>query len=219
MRDLTLILPTRNEAIGLKHTLGEIEAQWGHLDILVVDTNSTDGTLGIAEKYGVRIINENRRGKGLAIETGLKNTYTQYAIMMDSDFSYLPIDLIGIYNALIFGYDLVLGYRRYKQGNSMSFTHKMGNWGLSNLCNILYFSNLKDICTGMKGFNMDKWGKVDLTSPGFEVEAEIVAKAIKRGFRIEEVPIGYRERIGQSKLGGFGAGSKIALKLVEEWVR
>ncbi len=214
MRDLTILLPTRNERNGLKSVLLDLAFLDIKPHILVVDTNSTDGTLEIARDFGVEVIKEPRRGKGVALITGFSLVQTPYVIMMDSDGSY-PVEFLeSIYNELKQGWDVVLGNRKIRVNGSMSKFHSFGNMALSYIATCLYGKRVDDVCTGMKGFNTLKIANLGLECKGFEIEAEIFAKAVRKHLSIKEIDITYQLREGKPKLNGLRDGLKIGVELI-----
>ena len=215
MKDLTILLPTRNERQGLKSTLCNLVLLKERPEILVVDTNSTDGTLEVARDFGIKVIREPRKGKGVALITGFNNIETKYVIMMDADGTYPVYSIPQIYKELQDGWEVILGYRKNKVKGSMSQFHSFGNSCLSLMASILYLHKVKDVCTGMKGFETDIVNSLCLKCRGFEIEAEIFSQAVGMGCKIKEIGIDYLPRQGKAKLNGIKDGLKIGLELIK----
>ena len=96
-KNVCIILPTLNEALSIGSVIEEIpqralEDKGYHVDVLVVDGNSTDPTMQIARDKGARILVEPRRGKGRAVRTALEDIKADYIFMLDGDYTY-PNDL------------------------------------------------------------------------------------------------------------------------------
>jgi len=220
-QDLTIVLPTRNEAQSISKVIDEIRALPVRCNILVMDGLSTDGTDKIALNKGVKVLYESRKGKGVAFRSSLEFVETPYVVMVNADYTY-PLEYTQtIYGLLKMGkYDVVIGCRELKEEGSMSAANTLGNFLLSTLASILYGHRIYDVCSGMWGFRLGILKKFNLTSMGFTLEADLFSNAIRNKCRICQIPIGYRPRLEGSKaklkmLDGF----KIAWFLIKRRFR
>lgn len=205
---ITVILPTLNEAQALPKVVEELKAA-GYHDIIVVDGGSTDGTVEEAQRLGLRVIGQYGKGKGMALRTALMYVDTPYVAVLDADYTYPPAELNKLV-PLLRHYDIVTGARQGK----MPAPYKLGNRILAWLFRLLFGTDLRDPLTGMYAARTEVLREAATEARGFELEVEILAKALANGARVAEVPIQYRERIGKKKLKPWhGAG--IALKAVE----
>src|SRR5260370_7617252 len=109
---VSLVIPTRNEAQALKHVLGGIPADLVS-EVIVVDSNSTDGTPEIAARMGARVIREPRRGYGRACLTGLAHVSSpDVVVFLDGDYSDRPAELSRLLAPIDEGRaDITLGSR------------------------------------------------------------------------------------------------------------
>src|SRR5436190_480398 len=98
----TLILPAHNEGRALPHVLSELQSLLTeHYEIIVVDDGSTDETARVAQKYSCRLIrHKSRRGKGVAIRTGIAHANGQYLVIMDADATYPATEIPRIVGLL-----------------------------------------------------------------------------------------------------------------------
>ena len=125
-------------------------------EIIVADNGSTDGSIDIAEKYGVRIIHVKEKGYGNTLNVGIKNCKGKYIFIADSDQSYDFNEISNFYNKIIQGYDLVQGCRLPSGGGSiekgaMPITHRyIGNLNFTLMTKILFGLPFNDIYCGMK---------------------------------------------------------------------
>ena len=221
VKTVTILLPTLNEEEAIGNVLDEIPAErlrsMGFaVSVLVVDGHSTDGTALIAARRGARILGQTGSGKGWAVRTGLEKSDGDYLVMLDADFSY-PADRIPDFlNRLANGADVVVGsrLRGHVEEGAMRPINVLGNRLLSLLASTLYGHAISDVCSGMWAFGPSAMKALSLDSIGFEVEAEIFAMSVKQRLVIEEIPIVYRRRKGEAKLGGIAIGLRIAVKLV-----
>ena len=87
---------------------------------------------------------------------------------------------------------------------SMHWTHQVGNWFLTTVCDIIYPEfPFKDSQSGMWIFKRKIWSKLNVRSSGMPFSQELKIEAYRKGFRCKEVPIDYRARIGEVKLRGL----------------
>jgi len=205
---VTLVIPTLNEAEAIGRVIDEAK-QAGFTRILVVDGGSTDGTPQIAAEKGATVIGQTGRGKGNAIATALDYVDTPYVVFIDGDYTYPPQEAVKLL-AYLRKYDLVLGARR----GPMPPLYRAGNWILAKAISILYGVKLSDPLTGMYAARTELLRSSAPAAQGFDVEAEIIARAIERGASVKEVPIQYRRRLGRKKLKPWH-GASILLRAVK----
>jgi len=210
---LTFVLPTLNEVMGVATVVKEINSLGIPSRILVVDGESTDGTVAVATKLGAVAICV-KGGKGVAFRAALKRLDAEYAIMVDADGTYSLEPFARIALALLTKADVVVGYRKFKQRDSMSVLNRVGNSCLSLFASMLYRRKIYDLCSGLWAFKVGKVRTFSLTSAGFTLEADLWVNALKSRCRIEQVPIVYRKRLGRPKLRVLD-GFKIGLFLIK----
>jgi dolichol-phosphate hexosyltransferase len=203
---VTIVIPTLNEQEAIGKVLDELFSM-GLKNLLVVDGYSSDSTLETAKKYPISVIVQLGKGKAGALKTAFKNVKTPYMIVMDGDFTYDP-SCIPRFLEHMQTYDQIIGVRNLDDKENMSVIHKLGNKVITKTFNALMGTNLSDVCSGMYTLKTEIAKDLDLSSTGFDVEAEIAARIASSG-TIIEVPINYRQRIGQQKLSTWKHGFKI----------
>ncbi len=198
LKDLTVIIPTLNEAKAIGKVLEEVLATGvPRENVVVVDGGSTDGTTDIASSYQVVVVMQEGRGKANAIKTGLRYVRTPYVLVMDGDYTYparyIPqlLDMLEREEC-----DLVVGARLFGE-KSQKALFKLGNRLLTLFFDVMFGAKLKDVLSGMYATRLSDLRKVDFEMPGFSVESEIVAHFANLG-RVCEVPIEYRPRLDPS---------------------
>jgi dolichol-phosphate mannosyltransferase len=220
-----LILPTYNEAENIGPIVRAAREQLRDGDtILIVDDNSPDGTGRIADELshelaGVEVLHRRaKEGLGRAYLAGFKRALDGGAdliLEMDSDFSHDPADLPRLIAAAEAGADLVLG-SRYVAGGSVTdwgLLRRLVSRGGSWYARIVLGVGVRDLTGGFKCFRRRVLEALDLDSvhaDGYGFQIELTYRTIKAGFRVEEIPIVFRDRrVGQSKMT-----ARIALEAV-----
>ncbi len=180
-------------------------------ELVIVDDGSTDGTRDILSAWrahnpaDVKIIFHQRNGgKGAALRTGFQQATGDIFVIQDADLEYDPRDYVILLEPLLEGRAPVIYGSRFMGGprSAMSLTHTLGNKLLTVFTNVLYGTSLSDMETCYKCFRRDVIEGMTLRSRAFEIEPELTAKILKRGFTIFEVPISYNGR-------NFHEGKKI----------
>jgi glycosyltransferase involved in cell wall biosynthesis len=217
--ELTVVIPTKNEARNLPWVLERLPDIAD--EVIIVDGMSTDDTIDVARQMrpDVRVVIERRPGKGAALRAGFAAAKGRYVVMIDADGSMDPGEIERYVAMLCGGCDFVKG-SRFRDGggtSDMSFVRKQGNAALLQTVNVLYRVNLTDLCYGFMGFRRDKLGLLNLESDGFEIETEIIVRAIKAGLRMGEVPSFEAERRhGESNLNAWRDGRRVLRTLLSE---
>ena len=223
---VSVIIPTHNEAQAIGRVLADLPSDLV-TEVIVVDSNSTDGTPAIATKMGASVVQEPRRGYGRACLTGLaKANSPDTVVFLDGDYSDRPSEL-GILLAPIIEQraDITLGSRlqgRPSEG-ALPWHQVFGNRLAAALIRILYGVQITDLgpfragrATVMHALALEE------TTYGWAVE--MILKGALAGYRLVEVPVSYHPRIGKSKISGtlrgtVGAGWFILSLIVRYYFR
>jgi len=218
---VTVLIPTLNEEKNIEAIIKALH-QLGFSNILIIDGNSTDGTVEVARKLGGSVIHQNGRGKGDALRQGFSyDGLADWVVMIDADGSMDPKEMFSFFEALKNGTDLVKGSRFMPGGSSEDMTsiRRIGNSIFVFLVNSLWSANYTDLCYGYAAFKSEAIKKLypHLRSKNFEIETEIFIKAKKLGLRVTEVPsIELRRRFGKSNLKALRDGFHILKTIVRE---
>lgn len=197
---LSVIIPVYNEKGTIREIVDRVQAVPINKEIIIVDDGSSDGTREILHELAMQdnikvFLHEKNRGKGAALSTGLKKVSGDYVIFQDADLEYHPEEYQTLLEPILKGdADVVYGSRFKGSGRAFLFWHKMGNIFLNFVTNVLYNSTLTDMETCYKMFRRDVISGITIESNRFNVEPEVTAKILKRGFRVYEVPITYSGR-------------------------
>lgn len=201
MPSVSVLLPTLNEEANIGRTISEVRAAVPDAEIVVIDGLSTDRTVEIAESLGARVLLEKRKGKAFAIKTAFREIESDYAVMLDADLTY-PVRDIPRFLSLLGDYDVVIGsrFRGKLEEGSMPLINGLGNQVICLVASVLYLKPVSDVCTGMWAFRKKAYKAIEVTAHTFELECNLFAQSVKKGFRILEVPIDYARRGGVSKV-------------------
>jgi glycosyltransferase involved in cell wall biosynthesis len=200
---VTVVIPTLNEAGAISRVIEEIKEE-GYHNIIVVDGYSTDATDRIAFGNGVKLAYQHGIGKSGAIKTALEHEKTPYVLFMDGDGTYDPKDIWRLLNHTDH-YSHVVGARDKKH---IGLVHRFGNRMISQLFSLLFGVKMTDVCSGMYLLETAEAKNYNLEEPGFVAEIELAAQSAAKQ-ELSEVPINYRPRIGKRKLSTWRDGRAI----------
>jgi Glycosyl transferase family 2 len=205
--EVSVVIPCLNEEAGIVHVVEQaragIEAAGLAGEIVVVDNASEDRSAELARRAGAIVVYEARRGYGSAYLAGLSAARGDYIVMADADGTY-DLRLIGpLVERLRGGAGMVLGsrFRGTIHPGAMPWSNRyIGNPLLTGMLNLLFRSGVSDAHCGLRAVRRDIIPQLDLSATGMEFASEMVIKAGKRRIHIDEIPIDYHPRIGDSKL-------------------
>ncbi len=216
--DVCVLIPTLNE----EKSIGEVVEDFRGLGyrVVVIDGNSKDRTVEIAESKGAEVILQTGKGKGQAVKEAFNHIDCEVLVIVDGDGTYVPQEVEYLLEPIKNGYaDHVIGNRLANfEWGAFTRLNLWGNKVLNFFFRLNYGKTLHDILSGYRAFTQDVYKNVELKKTGFEVETEFTVDTIAKGFNIVEVPITYRERGGETKLNPLRDGFRIA-KTINELLR
>ena len=206
---VSVIIPTRNEGSAIGRVLADLPSDLV-TEVIVVDSNSTDGTPETAARQGARVISETRRGYGRACMTGLANANApDVVVFLDGDYSDRPAELPLLLAPIAEGRaDITIGSRLAgpRTPGALPWQALFGNWFAASLIKSLYGIKISDLGP-FRAVRTDVLRAVELEETTYGWAVELILKGAIRGFRIVEVPVSYHPRIGQSKISGTVKGT------------
>lgn len=213
-QSVTVILPCLNESGSVGACVTEARAALAHMDVggevLVVDNGSTDGSPRIAAAAGARVIIERTRGYGAALRSGVRAAQGEIVVMADADCTYDLRSLSRLVRPIVDGEaDLVIGSRLQDASRrTMPLLHR---WvGTPTLTFLVQRaggeSGVTDSQSGYRAFRRSTMLALGLRARGMEYASEMLIRATQAGLRLCDVPTGYRERVGDSKLNTVSDG-------------
>ena len=221
---LSVIVPVYDEAATFPKMMADLlakEIPGVEIDVIVVESNSTDGTqelaLGYADHPRVELILEERaRGKGHAVRTGLTHAEGDFILIQDADLEYDMDDyeaLLAPLRSFETGFVLgvraptqgaIWGIRRFSSAPRLSRLMNAGSFIFRTMFNLVYRQRLRDPFTMAKVFRRDCVHGMKLECNRFDFDWELLAKLLRAGCTPVEVPIYYRSR-------SFEEGKKIRI--------
>jgi hypothetical protein len=177
-------------------------------EVIVVDNGSTDRSAVVAERAGARVVDESRPGYGSALRAGFHAARGDYVVMGDADLTYDFRDIPRFVERLRAGADMVIGDRMQgMERGAMPWLHRhIGNPLLSGFLNLLFRTGVRDAHCGLRAFRHSQLARLDLRTTGMELASEMVIRAAQERLCIEQLPIRYAVRAGESKLDTFPDG-------------
>lgn len=208
-----VLIPALNEAESIGAVLAAIPAGVAD-DVIVVDNGSTDATAARALAAGARVVSEPRRGYGHACAAGAAATLAEVLVFLDADLSDFPEEMTALLAPIQAGQaDLVLGSRFLSGALSpavMPPQQRFGNWLASRLMQRLYGLPVTDL-SPFRAVRREVLLALDMREMTYGWPTEMIVKAARRGYRIQEVAVRYRARYaGRSKVSGTVRGTILA---------
>jgi glycosyltransferase involved in cell wall biosynthesis len=223
---VSVIIPTHNEAEAIARVLADLPTDLT-TEVIVVDSNSSDGTPEIAARMGAGVIPEPRRGYGRACLTGLASANSpDVVVFLDGDYSDRPSELPILLAPIVEGRaDITLGCRLHERSTAgaLPWHQAFGNRLSAGLIRLFYGLNITDLGP-FRAARADVLRTLALEETTYGWAVEMILKGALAGFRVVEVPVSYHPRIGKSKISGtlkgtVGAGWFILSLIVRYYFR
>jgi glycosyltransferase involved in cell wall biosynthesis len=210
-----VVIPTYEEALNITEVLTRVRAAVPHVDILVVDDSSPDGTAALARATGEELgqidvlVRPKKDGLGNAyrhgFRVGMERGY-EVLVQMDADLSHDPAALPSLFAALDDGAEAVIG-SRYIPGGSVPhwpwYRRALSKWGNRYACFVLGMS-VHDATAGFRAYRVDALRAIDVfttRAQGYGFQIETAYRISRSGRRLAEVPITFTDRVrGTSKM-------------------
>lgn len=206
---VSVIIPTHNEAQAIERVLADLPSDLT-TEVIVVDSNSNDGTPEIAARMGARIVQEPRLGYGRACLTGLAQADSpDVVVFLDGDYSDRPSELPILLAPIVEGRaDITLGSRLQgrRSAGALPWHQVLGNRLAAGLIRLLYGVKVSDLGP-FRAARADVLRALALEEATYGWAVEMIVKGAMAGFRIVEVSVSYYPRIGKSKISGTLKGT------------
>lgn len=205
-RKVSVILPAYNEAQNIRRSINEFFATGVVDEIIAVDNNSRDSTASEIKRTKAKLIQEKKQGYGNALQRGMKESSGYYIITAEPDGTFVSKDIKKL---LLYSddFDVVFGTRTSKSliwdNAKMDWFLRIGNEAIAKLLEYLFNGpSLTDVGCTMKLINRTSFNKIKdrFTIGGSQFSPEFMILVIKNKIKCVEIPVNYKERIGDSKI-------------------
>ena len=202
---LTVSMITMNEEGAIAKVVADIRRVAPGAEVLVVDS-SKDRTAEIAESLGCRVIKQfPPQGYGPAMDRAVREAAGDVVITLDCDDTY-PVEAIPEMMKLMDeGYDLVNTTRTWRRPKAMPFANFLANRLFALGARVLHGLKTTDVHSGMRAYRKTMIDQVQWNPRGPALPVDMYVIPYRRGFRVKEIPIDYRERIGTTTLHRFSS--------------
>lgn len=213
---VSVVLPCLNEeeSVGpcVREAKSALESHGWSGEVIVIDNGCTDGSVAAAIDAGAVVVREPIPGYGSAILRGISEAHGDVVVMADADLTY-PLDrLAELVNPVLFGgVDIMIGSRlEGATKQSMPFLHRyLGTPTLTWLIRrATGHAHLSDSQSGFRAFRRTQIESLRLKATGMEFASEMLVRAAQTSLVVKEIPLGYRERVGESKLSTWRDGRR-----------
>jgi len=224
---VSVVIPVFNEEL----TIGDIVARTRSTleqfktpyEVLVVDDGSVDRSAEISQASEAFVLREAHQGKGHALRLGFKRAKGDVIVTLDSDGSHQPEEIPLILRCMIENrLDFVIGSRFFNtdvNNAKIPNVNRIGNRMFSDLIRLFTGVKISDSQSGFRAIRSSVIKKMRLNSRGYEVESEMLVKALKMGVRVAEIPISFEQRtVGKSKLDPLKDGIKILYSIITSYL-
>ena len=223
MSIIKVIIPAYNEQESIANVITEIPSVVS--EVIVVNNNSTDNTVLVAENAGATVLTETQKGYGHACLKGMKYIASQdekpdIIVFLDGDYSDYPEELTKIIAPILTNnIDLVIGARvpELREKDSVTPQQIFGNWLACSLMKLFFKAKFTDLGP-FRAIKYDKLLALNMTDKTYGWTVEMQLKALKQQFSYIEVPVRYKKRIGVSKVSGTIKGSIFAGVKILTWI-
>ncbi len=218
---VTVIVPTKNEAGGIRQVIRQIKPYAD--EILVIDGHSTDKTVDIVKKMGIRVIMDQRKGVGAAKRQAISKSSNDIIVLIDADGSHNAKDIPRLVKPIKQNKtDLVIA-SRIKGGsdefniNLSGLIRQAGGDFVGAVINSRFKVTLTDTLCGYRAIRKSVVSKLNLNANDFDIEHEMIIKCLKKGFRVSEISSHeYARGWGVAKLPTFRKGWLFIWRLFRE---
>jgi len=219
-KKVLLIAPTSNELLGVKSVLPKVDRKIVD-DILVVDLNSTDGTVEFCKKYGFKVHHQKTKGYGAAIMEALELNHNEVVVEFPPDGSSPPERIVDFVKKIEDGYDFVIGSRYMNGAKSYDddIVTGFGNWMFTKIVNLLFGTKFTDALIGYRAYRRSAIDKINIQAKSLDWSVELPILLSRSGAKITEIPCDEPKRIGgKRKMHPLKTGLEISRVIIWQFL-
>lgn len=209
--DVSIVIPAKNEALGLAGMLAKLMSAGRWKEVIVVDDGSTDETAAVAAGAGCVVKRHPySKGNGAAIKTGARAASGQVIVFMDGDGQHNPEDIQCLLSRMNEGYDLVVGARQ--KGSQASVGRGAANAFYNRLATYMTGHRVEDLTSGFRAVRASKFREFLYLLPnGFSYPTTSTMAFFRAGYSVTYVPIHAAQRVGKSHIKPLSDGVRFLL--------
>lgn len=208
---ISVVLPAKNEAEGLRKTLPRLRACQPSAEIIVVDDGSTDDTAAVAAQHEARVVQAPySMGNGAAIKRGARAASGDILVFMDADGQHDPAHIDALLERLSAGYDMVVGARDATgqasrgRGAANGFYNRLASWMTGH--------RIADLTSGFRAVRAEKFREfLHLLPNGFSYPTTCTMAFFRSAYSVAYLPIPVAQRIGRSHIRPMRDGIRFLL--------
>ena len=208
---VSIILPAKNEADGLRQTLPGLRSVLPQAEVIVVDDGSTDGTAAVAAEHGARVVSSPyAMGNGAAIKRGARAASGDILVFMDADGQHSAADIPKLLERIEAGYDMVVGARgaggqaNVSRGAANAFYNRLASWMTGH--------RIPDLTSGFRAVRAERFREfLHLLPNGFSYPTTSTMAFFRSAYTVAYVPIDVAKRIGKSHIRPLRDGARFLI--------
>ncbi|MGB7293531.1 MAG: bifunctional class I SAM-dependent methyltransferase/glycosyltransferase family 2 protein [Thermodesulfobacteriota bacterium] len=210
---VSVVIPCHNEEANIEPLTTKLKSYFGDYiyEIIPVDDNSTDSTREVIRRLASEnpmirpIFRSSPNGVGRAISDGLRAARGEYVLTLDCDFQEILPEIRDLFDAAAEGYDVVIGSRFSRHSVLLNYPLQkiIANRGFHLFAQILFLKGFRDLTNNLKLMRKEVAHKLQLTQPGFAVNAETGLQPLLMGYKVKEVPISWINRTREMGVSSF----------------
>ena len=208
---ISIILPAKNEANGLRQTLPGLKAAYPEAEVIVVDDGSTDDTAAVAADHGVRVLSSPySMGNGAAIKRGARAASGEILVFMDADGQHNAGDIAKLLERLEAGYDMAVGAR--DAGGQANVGRGAANALYNRLASWMTGHRIADLTSGFRAVRAERFREfLHLLPNGFSYPTTSTMAFFRSAYPVAYVPIAVARRIGRSHIRPLRDGARFLI--------
>ncbi|RKZ37204.1 MAG: glycosyltransferase family 2 protein [Gammaproteobacteria bacterium] len=198
--NLSVIIPAKNESVGLRKILPALREAYPDAQVLIVDDGSTDDTADYAREQGCDVLSMRySAGNGAAIKAGLRAAKGEIVVCMDGEGQHDPADIPRLLEKLQQGYDMAVGARDV--GSHASLPRRFGNAVYNILAGWITGQQILDLTSGFRAVRANHFREfLSLLPNGFSYPTTVTMAFFRSGYPVAYVPVAARQREGRSHI-------------------
>lgn len=210
-KNVSIVIPAKNEASNLDRLLPKIVAQYGGAEIIVVDDASTDETAQVCRRYSViSIRHPYSLGNGAAIKSGFRRATREIVVFIDGDGQHDPADIKKLLSMLEQGFDMAVGAR--VAGSHTNWWRRAANVTYNWLASWMVNRSIPDLTSGLRAAYAAKFREfLHLLPNGFSYPTTITMSFLRAGYPVGFIDIAAHKREGKSHINPLRDGVRFFL--------